>query len=213
MFDPTASKYYPKEGERFANDTKDHKMKVLHDDGLYRHLVFKRPDSSFYWFEIITWPGNLLFGGDMGTFAFKRVEDMFTFFSDREINPQYWQEKVHAEDVNGGIQEYSETLFKKRVKEYLDDYIKDNDLSKKSAKDLREKIAFHMELADTSTDYSAHDFLYNFAMHEDKENFEFYESYEWNFKEYTFRFIWCCFAICWAISKYNESKTEQEKTA
>ena len=206
-FDPTSSRLYKKDGERFAKEVSEHEMKVLHDDGLYRHLLFKRPDSSFYWFEIITWPGNLLFGGDMGTFAFKRVEDMFTFFNDRDINPDYWQEKVHAEDVNGGIREYSQEKFKKQVEWYVSEHVRDDGLTDDEAKKLREKIDFYMELADTSTNYGAHDFLYNF--HED--DFEFTDSWEWNFKEYTYRFIWCCFAICWAIDKYNESK--KEKTA
>ncbi len=38
--------------EAFPNDVENHKMTVLHDDGLYRHLHFS--SGSFnQWFEII----------------------------------------------------------------------------------------------------------------------------------------------------------------
>jgi hypothetical protein len=32
--------YYPKEADRFAKDTAEHAMTILHSDGLYRHLRF-----------------------------------------------------------------------------------------------------------------------------------------------------------------------------
>ena len=52
--------------ERFAKDTATHAMTILRDDGLYRHLRFKRPNTSSYYFDIITWPGYLAITGDMG---------------------------------------------------------------------------------------------------------------------------------------------------
>lgn len=69
-----------------------HAMTVLRDDGLYRHLRFRKPDRSEYWFDLLTWPGNLTITGDMGTYTFARVEDMFTFFTGY-INTHYWAEK------------------------------------------------------------------------------------------------------------------------
>lgn len=113
---------------RFDADTTKHQMTVLHDDGLYRHLLFKEPGSSFYWFEVITYPGALTLGGDMGTWTFRRTEDMFEFFRDgrglTRINPGYWGEKLqggldsghtiaqrydddrHAESVNAQVEEF-----------------------------------------------------------------------------------------------------------
>jgi hypothetical protein len=40
--------------ERFARETEHHELTVLHDDGLYRHLKFKQPGNSAYWFDLIT---------------------------------------------------------------------------------------------------------------------------------------------------------------
>jgi len=68
--------------ERFKRDTKDHEMTVLHEDGLYRHLRFRKPAGGYseYWFDLVTWPGVLVIRGDMETFAFSRTEDMLAFF-------------------------------------------------------------------------------------------------------------------------------------
>ena len=69
--------------ERFLKDAAAHQMEVLRDDGVNRHLRFKNPESSAYWFEIITWPGTLCIDGDMGTFVFRRLQR-------RSVWPQTW---------------------------------------------------------------------------------------------------------------------------
>jgi hypothetical protein len=53
--------------ERFAKETAEHDMEIVHDDGLYRHLRFRHQGpnySSWYWFDLITVPGSLIFRGD-----------------------------------------------------------------------------------------------------------------------------------------------------
>ena len=47
----------PAARERFQADVARHGMTVLRDDGLYRHLRFRRPDCSAYWFDLLTAPG------------------------------------------------------------------------------------------------------------------------------------------------------------
>lgn len=111
--------------ERFARETAKHRMTVLHDDGLYRHLRFTqmhlcndaewRTTNGFYWFDLITWPGSLTINGDCGTYTFSRITDMFGFFRSRYgINPQYWAEKVQGETR---VQSYSEDKFRQQVKQ------------------------------------------------------------------------------------------------
>jgi hypothetical protein len=51
--------------DAFARNVANHIKNVLHDDGLYRHLRFARPDRSASWFDIVTWPGSLAVRGDM----------------------------------------------------------------------------------------------------------------------------------------------------
>lgn len=114
--------------ERFARDTADHQMTVLHKDGIYRHVQFVRmapspetgkPErSSFYWFELVTWPGHLMITGDCGTYTFARIEDMFGFFRGGRINPSYWAEKVQGEMR---LKTYSPERFRQLAAEYIED--------------------------------------------------------------------------------------------
>src|SRR4051812_7199267 len=92
--------------DQFLKDVERHKMSVKLSDGVYRHLRFSKPLDSNMWFELVTWPGYLTISGDMGTWAFSRITDMFEFFRSRndgelEINSGYWSEKLQA-GASGG---------------------------------------------------------------------------------------------------------------
>jgi hypothetical protein len=92
---------------RFAR----HTVKVLHEDGLYRHLRFEGPadrPARRYPFELITWPYNLVVkAGWTFHFDIDATPDMFDLFRRTafpgEINPGYWSEKVRAgrDEVEG----------------------------------------------------------------------------------------------------------------
>ncbi|WP_048572679.1 hypothetical protein [Streptomyces leeuwenhoekii] len=117
---------YPEIAARFARDTAGHQMTVLHDDGLYRHLVFREPMHSFYWFELITTPNQLVFSGDGNSYVFRRATDMFQFFrsgiwrdGSHHINPGYWSEKLTS--GREAATSYSEKLFEAEVTETLTD--------------------------------------------------------------------------------------------
>jgi hypothetical protein len=117
---------YPKIAERFYRDTEHHELTVLQDNGLYRHLRMMPPKSksSCYWYDVVTWPHNLVFRGDGETFAFSRVEDMLAFFRSGlykdgsiHINATYWAEKLttNRECVNT----YDDEKFKAYVGEMI----------------------------------------------------------------------------------------------
>lgn len=114
--------------DRFLKDAGSHVMTVIRDDGVHRHLRFRKapPAGSEYWFDLITWPGSLCIDGDMGTYVFRRLPDMFEFFcTDREynekrgrklgINAGYWGEKLQATANHGGHIEFSKSDFCRRV--------------------------------------------------------------------------------------------------
>ena len=90
--------------ERFLKDVKTHEMHIMLDNGLYRHVRFKRPNTGTYYFDLVTWAGHLVICGDAGDFHFSREEDMFGWFNhniydfDHEhiINPQYWGQKLQG---------------------------------------------------------------------------------------------------------------------
>jgi hypothetical protein len=88
----------------FLDRVKGHELTVLMDNGLHRHVRLSPPDTRTCYFDLITYPGALLYTGDMGTFLFDRfdrAEDMFKFFrtppgEELRINPNYWEEKIIA---------------------------------------------------------------------------------------------------------------------
>ncbi|MEU7149143.1 hypothetical protein AB0B15_14075 [Streptomyces sp. NPDC045456] len=187
--------------ERFARDTAQHEMTVLHDDGLYRHLRFMAPRSSEYWFDLITWPGRLAMCGDVGDdYVFSRTADMFEFFrSDRDwgINPHYWAEKL-----GGGresVKEYSEELFKRTVKEHVADAIRYGDAPRGIGRAVRAEILGRFDLYDEE---AAREALEEFEY----EGFRFDDVWEWDFREYAWSFLWACHAIVSGIGRYDTAK-------
>lgn len=181
--------------EVFLKDVASHVMHVERNEGLYRHLRFRRPGTYCMGFDIHTWPGYLCYCGDMGTYVFSRLPDMFEFFRGEKINPHYWDEKVEAADRNGGITEYREELFRKRVCEWMDE-----------SEDMNDEIraAVHDEILNREFEgeHEARRSVYLF----EHDGFRFRDFWEINLHEYTNRFIWCCYALVWGIQQYDLSK-------
>lgn len=107
--------------DRFKNDVNDHELTVLHDDGLHRQIRCRSPKNSFYWFDLITWPGYLAFVGDGTGYIFARTPDMFEFFRGSVWNGQpnlsYWAEKVVTD--REPLREYSIEMLTAQVAEEL----------------------------------------------------------------------------------------------
>jgi hypothetical protein len=190
--------------QRFLKDVAEHQMTVIRDDGVHRHIRFRRPDTSCMSFDLVTWPGYLAYSGDMGCYVFTRLPDMFEFFrADRThgtkdgrrlyINPSYWAEKCVASDRDG-VTAYSSDKFRERVRQWLDD----GDASvtvREAAEDL---IDYNADEGEHVALAAVRDF--------EHEGFRFDDFWECNLHEYTFRFIWCCYGLAWAIEQYDAAK-------
>ena len=143
--------------ERFQRETAEHEMTVLHEDGLYRHVRFmhvatdpetgKRSRSSFYWFDLLTWPGCLAINGDCGSYVFSRIEDMFTFFTGSRINPGYWAEKVRSGQE--GLKTYTQDRLRELIADHIGDPRGDEECAAKDWPGLAEAIE-HAFFEDTS---------------------------------------------------------------
>jgi hypothetical protein len=186
---------------RFVSDTDKHVMTVLHDDGLYRHLRFKAPDTGFYWFDLVTWPGHLSITGDMGALTFARLADMFAFFRQgADINPGYWGEKV----VAGEVRAYSEDAFR--------EWVADNvTRGKESKPDLEwKRIDYYVELEVLDESCYRDGAVaavseWNDGGNADMLGFAF-NTDDADFTDFTNRFLWCCHAIRWGIEQYDTQK-------
>lgn len=192
--------------ERFARDTSTHEMTVVRADGVDRHLRFRSPKGSNYWFDVITWPGTLCIDGDCGTFVFRRVTDMFDFFRspDGSINPGYWSEKCVSATARG-IECFEWDSFERAVKAYMDQVCK-NDAAVGWAEAVREEVM--QQLGDIEQDeFGAVAFIRDF----EHKGFRFTD-WEATCREYTFHFIWCLRAIVWSIQQWDAAHP-QERSA
>ena len=191
--------------QSFLKDVARHEMTVLRNDGLYRHVRFKRPETGCMRFDLITWPGYLCYTGDMGTFVFSRIADMFQFFRARPsaeerlpINLGYWHEKVDAEDRCDGAYKWSQEKFEKRVREYLDEHE-----ASPSVRAQAEHSVIRVPDGEHESMRAAIDF--------EHEGFRFQDWWETNCHEYTYRFVWCCFALVWGIRQFDAKTPNLEE--
>ena len=187
--------------EYFIDDVKDHKMTILHEDGVYRHVKFSREGSNYFRFDLTTIPGYLFFTGDMGSFTFSRVNDMFTFFRDDDlkINPSYWSEKLQATDKHEGYKEYSPELARGVVEDIVKNYFEDRGITGSYIlqQELDEQI--YPFIDEEQEFYKAMSEFYS-----DEAGDLFADWWEDTFEEYTFRYLWCCYAIVWGIEQYDK---------
>lgn len=206
---------------RFLKDVAQHAMAIIRDDGVHRHLRFARPGTGCMHFDIVTYPNYLVYSGDMGCYVFSRLHDMFEFFRVRprndepgrlHINLGYWAEKLEATDRPDGHKEYSADQFRKYVayrlegikEEFAEDYEADQeDTSKFDA--LKEAVDEDVLAYADDGDFQAHQVLDQFE-HDGRRWFP--DSWEARFDQYTFRFVWCCYALAWSIQQYDAAKAK-----
>lgn len=183
----------------------DQAMTVLRDEGLYRHLRFWKSESSFYHFDLITWPGYLTITGDIGCYTFRRIQDMFDFFTGY-LNSDYWSEKL-ASGGRPSVKVYDEDEFTKWLVQDFWEYSRE--LSPKQTK----------EWWQTLKEYVLDDFTYLGSHHHAISALDgirndpgvpsehYSEAYEHSWAKYDWHFEMCLAAIVTGIRTYKHSKT------
>lgn len=174
--------------ERFLKDIKNHSMNIELDSGVYRSIKFSRDNSSVYYFRITTWPGHLCISGDMGTYVFSRLEDMFQFFRGDElsINAGYWTQKLQSISCfgskEGHVKEFDAEATAENVRDQLTD--DEGNLSHR-----------FQDLLDCTESREAMQVL---------EEADVYDAWEYLSTKYTTHVLWCLYAIRWAIIQYDK---------
>lgn len=190
----------------FLRDVREHRMEILRNDGLYRHVRFARPRTYEMSFDLITWPGYLAYTGDMGSYTFSRLDDMFEFFRSsgvREgtlaINLGYWEEKVTAQDAHSGIRQFEPDAFREAVLwQIKSDRWRLRELPRALRREVFNQLRWVWNKADES-EHSAYQAVYDFECH----GYRFPQFSSSDCEEYTARFIWCCYALVWGIEQYD----------
>ena len=200
----------------FLRDVATHELTIIRNDGLYRHLRFKRPGTSCMYFDLITWPGHLCYTGDMGTYVFSRVSDMLEFFrrdtADEElpINPGYWSEKVQAADGGrspGCVFEYDHGKLLAVIDEYLSEWLEDLDeeLQAELRTVVQDEVLDCLEDGDEHGNFRR---VYEFSATVGGREYQFTDFWERSFRRFTHHFLWCCRALVWGIDQYDQAKAK-----
>ena len=200
--------------ERFRRETANHAMKILHDDGLYRHLLFtdQTPGQSWcYRFDLITVPGALVFKGDGESFVFGSSEpDLFEVFvrsATYGLNPSYWAQNLTSS--RAAAKSYSLERFTDRVAEELKDeesrypgvteawtrWLKDGDGS------------WYDTAYEISARFALRDFRYEPVGSEGKP-FRFQDVDDWKLHDWDWWYLWACHAIVWGIGQYDKAREQ-----
>lgn len=206
--------------QSFLKDVKDHIVEVIREDGVHRHIRFRKPGTMCMHFDLITWPDYLCYTGDMGTYVFRRLDDMFQFFrTDQDldwlkskgltlgVNRGYWAEKLEASDKCDGVKKFDDSKFERIIKDYLLRWVRDNadQTTKAERRDLWDEVMDDVVGADGDSgghrkSTAAYDFSHRVNSH---VKFEFRDCWEYDFTDYTHRFLWCCYALAWGIKQYD----------
>ena len=246
--------------EQFLRNVAEHQMDIRLDvevDGAkYRHVVFSKPGTWNCGFSLATTPGRLVYAGDMGTFVFERVADMFCFFrgqrgvdGEREPNFGYWHEKLTAVDRPDGSTEKCVEKFRENLEDVLKDHrvereqdvtelqdelldlIKDRDectegteeweMQARFVRDKETEIAtLEMEIEDECSEIqevidgvcetyedSGPEVACREVWDYRIDGQQFFEDFgEMSHDQYTWRYLWACYAIPWAIGVYDAAK-------
>ncbi|MEU6235936.1 hypothetical protein [Kitasatospora sp. NPDC047058] len=196
--------------DRFKLDTAKHKLTVLHEDGLYRHLRYANPGDSSHW------PGTLTIRGDMGSYTFSRTQDMLDFFRrsawDGGPNLQYWEEKLDAADTRVGVREYSEDLLRQHIADDLAELTDSGTVTAEYLAGLREELddellgELPMWCIEDEGEALAGVRQFEYRPGAGEEPFTF-DSTEWDVRDWAWHYVWCCHAIVWGIAAYDRAKT------
>lgn len=189
--------------EEFIKSVAAHKMTVVMSQGNCRHIAFMNPETTNMHFNLTTWPGHLCISGDMETFVFNRLDDMFNFFRRSIHYPDcidecYWYEKLVSVSRFVPAKRFSYETFEKTVKDEFRVACIDGAIELKKRKDVWEDVKIFILSADT--DESAHMAASDF----ESNGFQFIDFGEYDLTEFTYHFIWCLRAIVWGIREFDD---------
>lgn len=171
---------YDEAWKGFTEQTSDHELVVIHDDGLYRHLRVQAPGTRMWSWDVTTWPNHLATSGDIADgfmFTHPHEPDMLDFFDRPDhlrdyyvdgapcIDVRYWAEKLCG-GRSHDVKTYDSDLFLDQVREHLEESdelgteaqeFRDHQLALlKKIDDLRRRYACNRDLPSLDERLEAH---------------------------------------------------------
>ncbi|MCS6179784.1 hypothetical protein [Shewanella baltica] len=199
----------------FLSDVAEHQLTILKDDGVFRHMVLSQ-GSFEHRFEITTWPQHLCISGDMGCYVFSRVQDMFCFFrqsgDDWGVNASYWEEKVLAECKTDGTREFDAKEADQRLEQFLQWFVEGLDPTNEEEAEAINSATNAVKEFTQNRENAEWDVVYRLNNWDEEDAGgmtldDFWDGWK---DRFTYRFIWCCYAIVFAIRQYDEATQSKE---
>lgn len=211
----------------FLRSLRKLEMTIEHDEGVHRCLLFKNPTTLHQHFRLTTWPGHLCISGDMGTYVFARLRDMFEFFRsedapDWSVNAGYWSEKLKASCTRGNNEQRGEVFdeedFQRRVKEltlrFILEKMRGCGLADPDLKRRRRSLWRDVEEDVIDRAYDDEREAISAAItFSSSEGLRFDDAYEWRCRDYSYQFLWAIHAIAWGVTTYDDVKAIQARAA
>lgn len=201
--------------KRLANYT----LKILHDEGLYRHLYCYWADDPYgagnCSFHVYTAPYTITIMGDwMDAYTLYRDEDMLDFCNITGTEYTYWAEKLQNRAARDSIRTIDEHLFWEEATNHLKTYTGYSpDEQAAIIEQAQDAIIFDEVYAHPITQLLDTDFeLPTTAENGDWNGYETIHAddifdYEGSFGEhYTHEWIRTCEALRWAANTYWEQQ-------
>jgi hypothetical protein len=191
--------------KNFAQWTEKHELKIVHEDGLYRHLRIAAPGSYHYGYDLITWPWHLSIQGDLSSgLTFSRLEDMLQFFR-RPAGPWidfgYWAQKITASDFTK-VRSYSRARLDKRLEQAFD--YAEEEADGASNTNVREAWESHAPGYDLDNEYEAREAVSTFP-----DTYPgFGDSWEWDLTDWDYGYLVVCHAIHRGVELYDQAQVE-----
>lgn len=182
--------------DRFYENISKFNFVILKDDGLYRHIKFGPH-------QITTWPGYLCVTGDMGTYVFSRLQDMFEFFrlsKNLDIDYRYWAEKCRAEDTSCKIERFDADKLIKIVEDTFS-------IKYENPEECEFQLNYWKKAAmDVCTAESGYRLLDDLCYDLDIDRSD---NYEFRLTSFSYQFMWVCNLLAVTISKYDAEKINE----
>jgi len=175
----------------------NHTIMVKHCDGLYRHWQCNAPGTYIDGFDVITWPGYMCYTGDMGTYVFRRTEDMVAFMSGSLGSISYVAEKCISYDRDG-VEKYYSECFQEMLTEEIN-RLESDKVDGEDNSDIDEQIDDLDAIRGEGDDGEevAMESLSNTGMFDELPDCRYY----------TYRFLFCMYALRWFCDKLKETTT------
>lgn len=190
---------------RFLKDTQEHRMTILQNEGVYRHIRVAKPGTINMSFNVTTFPGYLVFTGDMGSFTFSRLHDMFDFMDIDWNRPvptidySYWEEKAEAVYKHGGTKTYDVERLRYSAVRAFREYEFLEGCRMDAWKCFREDVMEHLSGDDMRDDMER---VMSWRI---EGKYPFQDFYEYgSFETHNIRFRWACWAIAYTIMCFKK---------